>query len=1115
MKDFSMAGWVAKSLPIAAGIVLAAACAHDNGPPSEKYGTATAAIFANGDFELGAANMPPPSWIVDTFLNLNGVLLQTPQTRAGLQLSAGGTAKTVTLDATPAGPLSQCDAQLGCGTLLAPVSLRWPRYGHKVALVNQVGTNNNVNSFHQTITLSASDVDPTDNTLHIRFAAAPVLEIGDAANHTGAQQPYFYIDVINITKANAIIYQDFNFSNQAGVPWKTATDARGNQTDYTDWQLVDIPLTSAQAVQGDQVEVEVIAAGCSLGGHFGEVYLDGVGPTVPGIFVSGKGPSQVNLAGCPATTPLTYNLTYHNGGAAAETGVIVDFTTPPNTTFQSFMAPAGVVCLGPVAGTPGTVTCNVGSLAAGASGTIQVTVNVACTATGTIVAGTYDIKSNEEPALEGNKITTIIGCTKDTDCASGNWCNETTSKCTPTLASGQPIPIDAPHTNPTLSGMCTGPAATLVCTAQVCDVNNLCGYENGNGPCTVANGSVVCQSAVCDPNDLKCGFVNGDGPCTIANQGTVCRSGACDGNDSKCGYANGDGPCTVLNQGTVCRSGACSVSGVCEPAGGCEVDADCAAGNWCNETSHTCTPKLPNGTAVPNDPGHTNPTLNGTCTAAAGLTTCVSGVCDTADNECGYANGDGPCTMGNGVVVCRSGACSTNGTCVPNGGCNVDSDCTGGNWCAEATHTCTPKLPNGQPVPTDPPHSNPTLNGTCTAAAGTLTCVSGVCDTNDNQCGYANNDGPCTPATGGTVCRSGFCTLSGVCEPNGGCFTDSDCGAGNWCNETSHTCTPQLDNGTAIPTDSGHMNPMITGTCTTQVGTIVCKSGVCDTTDNKCGYANGDGPCDMTNGMTVCRSQNCTTGGVCEPAGGCIKDSDCPMGNWCNETSQTCTPQLPNGQPVPTDTAHTNPTLDGTCTTQAGTVTCKSGVCDTKDNECGYANGDGPCTMANGGSVCRSQNCATTGPNNGKCVACVSDTMCPMNEKCDMTTNTCVACETDSDCGGPMSGMVCGTTHDCIMGCRGMGGNGCPTTQMCTSTDKTIGQCIDITMTTSTTTSTGTDMSTTGAGGGGTGGANNGGAFIQGHGVFGCSVGVGVDGSSSIAGALGLLVLAGRRRRRR
>ncbi len=259
----------------------------------------------------------------------------------------------------------------------------------------------------------------------------------------------------------------------------------------------------------------------------------------------------------------------------------------------------------------------------------------------------------------------------------------------------------------------------------------------------------MCTSKVCDVHDNDCGYKNGDGPCTGATGPVVCRSAVCD-TDLKCGYLPGDGPCTVATGPTVCRSGVCSVSGVCEPLGGCDVDTDCIAGNWCNETTHACTPKLSNGTAVPTDPGHKapDPILNGTCTAAAGAHVCVSGVCDVTDNKCGYANGDGPCTVAAGPVVCRSGACSTNGLCEPAGGCNLDADCTGGNWCMESTHTCMPKLPNGVTIPNDPPHTTPTLNGTCSSPAGALVCQSGVCDT-DNKCGFINGDGPCTPAAAG------------------------------------------------------------------------------------------------------------------------------------------------------------------------------------------------------------------------------------------------------------------------------------------------------------------------------------------------------------------------------
>ena len=72
---------------------------------------------------------------------------------------------------------------------------------------------------------------------------------------------------------------------------------------------------------------------------------------------------------------------------------------------------------------------------------------------------------------------------------------------------------------------------------------------------------------------------------------------------------------------------------------------------------------------------------------AAGALVCISGVCDTVNDECGYGTGQGPCTAANGGVVCQSGVCSSNLLCMPAGGCNVDADCTGGDWCDETINT--------------------------------------------------------------------------------------------------------------------------------------------------------------------------------------------------------------------------------------------------------------------------------------------------------------------------------------------------------------------------------------------------------------------------------------------
>jgi hypothetical protein len=120
---------------------------------------------------------------------------------------------------------------------------------------------------------------------------------------------------------------------------------------------------------------------------------------------------------------------------------------------------------------------------------------------------------------------------------------------------------------------------------------------------------------------------------------------------------------------------------------GCSLDNDCASGYWCNETAKSCASQLPNSAMMPMDSGHTDPVLNGRCSAQAGALVCESGVCDTNNNECGYAVGDGPCTGLTSTVVCQSGACSVNNTCEPAGGCNVNGDCSTGYSCS--THACT------------------------------------------------------------------------------------------------------------------------------------------------------------------------------------------------------------------------------------------------------------------------------------------------------------------------------------------------------------------------------------------------------------------------------------------
>ena len=130
---------------------------------------------------------------------------------------------------------------------------------------------------------------------------------------------------------------------------------------YTDWQLVDINPGSGVSL-GDQVTLTILASGCPLGGHYGKVWVDGVGTVIPGITVEGTATTQVN-----AGNNITYTLKYTNGGSASATNVVITFTIPTGTTYQG-INPSGATCTTPSVGATGTVTCTLTTVPAGGSG---------------------------------------------------------------------------------------------------------------------------------------------------------------------------------------------------------------------------------------------------------------------------------------------------------------------------------------------------------------------------------------------------------------------------------------------------------------------------------------------------------------------------------------------------------------------------------------------------------------------------------------------------------------------------------------------------------------------------------------------------------------------------
>jgi hypothetical protein len=610
---------------------------------------------------------------------------------------------------------------------------------------------------------------------------------------------------------------------------------------------------------------------------------------------------------------------------------------------------------------------------------------------------------------------------------------------------------------------CAGSPHGGVCDTQKhvcgqCRFEETSGCGAGNTGCGLASSHNVCQ-VPCNGN-----FGSGAANACTSSTFPACRtSGAGAGS---CGVCNGDfqsgasaacatgapfctgtgycGRCTSNSQCT--EAGSTHTGVVCNPTSGrcigsCTLDSQCGTGNAC--VSGTCAEKAANGQPIP----------GGSCTVALGARFCVSAVCSTSNNTCGYANGTGSCTAGNAAVVCQSGACSAGANvCIPaaSGSCFVDADCAAGNYCHRSTFTCTAKLAAGIPIPNDGLHG-----GTCTAA-GAVACTSGACNTStstcavangaactaanqcvtnlcgsNGQCGGANGDAGCT--VGNTaVCQSGACSSANVCIPpvSGSCFVDADCAAGNYCHRSTFTCTAKLAAGAPIPNDGLHG-----GTCTAQ-GAAACASGACNASTSTCALANG-GACTAANqcvvnlcgsnsqcggangdaGCTaattgVCQSGACSGAGVCIPplSGSCFDDADCAAGNYCHRSTFTCTGKLAAGGPIPSDGLH-----GGTCSAATAAAVCASGRCNATTNtcalgaaspctvaaeceinlcagngRCGNQNGSGVCTAVTAPTVCQSGTCSA----GGTCVpasGCFVDADCAAGSYCHRSTFTCSA----------------------------------------------------------------------------------------------------------------------------
>jgi hypothetical protein len=414
-------------------------------------------------------------------------------------------------------------------------------------------------------------------------------------------------------------------------------------------------------------------------------------------------------------------------------------------------------------------------------------------------------------------------------------------------------------------------------------------------------------------------------------------------------------------------------------------------------------------------------------------------VCDESRQQCVPCLRNEHCTATGDTLVCKVDLTdSTRNECVE---CQVDSDCGGATpVCDETSNECTTSCTNtaecggDKPVcnldklvcveclaPTDCKGSDTQCNTTsnqCVECVDDVPCApaSEVCDTTRNRCVQCRDDNQCTTNSTGTHCE----LQTNLCVQ---CLDDLQCPsvATSRCNLATHACVgctadAQCENNLRCNVLLGG------GTCVECLGEADCAGNPiedsCETTSGRCVECLNTAEC-TSDTLARCQTEAGNSPLTQYSCVGCEENGDCSgkgLPELCDTDRKVCVNCLTNAEcsqdPAQSLCLNGNCVLcsdDDDCDAITGLNACLPNVGCV---ECVDAQ---DCTGNPGGAVCKTSNIGqasgTAAVNT--CVECQSNSDCTNPSAAVCSNNTCVPCTTDNQCPSAIGVCDVGTCVQC------------------------------------------------------------------------------------------------------